>query len=143
MRRLNPTNPTPKKSARLLAVLRTGGSVTAACRAEGVHRSTYYTWRAADPAFAAQADDAIEAGTDKLEDVAQERAENSSDTLLIFLLKARRPGKYRERHIIEGDDKPIEVVITRRIVGMDDDAGAVRFCPGPAGPSQDKPSERT
>lgn len=116
MRRLNPTNPTPKKSARLLAVLRTGGSVTAACRAEGVHRSTFYAWRLADPEFAAQADDAIEAGTDRLEDVAQERAETSSDLLLIFLLKARRPGKYRERYVVEGGAKPIEVVVTRRIV---------------------------
>lgn len=117
MRRLNPTNPTPKKGERLRAVLRAGGSVTAACQAEGVHRSTYYAWRAAEPAFAAQADDAIEAGTDELEDVARQRAKDASDTLLIFLLKARRSEKYRERHIVEGGgDKPIEITVTRRIV---------------------------
>lgn len=68
-------------------------------------------------AFAAQANDAIEAGMDELEDVARQRATDSSDTLLIFLLKARRPEKYRERHVVEGGgDKPIEITVTRRIV---------------------------
>jgi hypothetical protein len=71
----------------------------------------------ADPAFAAQAEDAIEAGTDELEDVARQRAKDASDTLLIFLLKARRSEKYRERPIVEGGgDKPIEITVTRRIV---------------------------
>ena len=112
---------TPKNAEVLCAALAEGKSIGAACKAAGVARTTYYEWRESSPEFAAQADDAIEAGTDKLEDVAIERAEKSSDLLLIFMLKARRPGKYRERHIIEGGDKPIEVVITRRIVGMDDD----------------------
>lgn len=90
------TDPTLKKGARLLAVLRAGGTVMAACQAERIHRSTYYAWRAADPAFAARADDAIEAGTDELEEIALKRAITGSDTLLIFLQKARRPEKYRE-----------------------------------------------
>ena len=68
------TNPTSKKGERLLAVLRVGGTVMAACQAARIHRSTYYAWRAADPEFAAQADDAIESGTDELEDIARQRA---------------------------------------------------------------------
>ena len=125
MPRLRPTNPTSKKGERLLAVLRAGGTVTAACQAERIHRSTYYAWRAADPAFAAQADDAIESGTDVLEDEARRRALNGSDTLLIFLLKARRPEKYRERHAVQSSDKPMEITITRRIV-MPDNSGQVQ-----------------
>jgi hypothetical protein len=113
---LRTTNPTPKKGERLLAVLRVGGTVMAACQAERIHRSTYYAWRAADPEFAAQADDAIESGTDELEEIARQRAITGSDTLLIFLLKARRPEKYRERQTIQGGDKPVEITITRRIV---------------------------
>ena len=110
---------TPKKAEAITAALADGLSINAACRAAGVGRTTYYMWRNDDPEFASAADDAIEAGTDTLEDIARERAKDSSDTLLIFLLKARRPGKYRERYIVEGGDKPIEVVVTRRIVSAD------------------------
>jgi hypothetical protein len=39
-------------------------------------------------------DDAIEAGTDLLEDIARRRAVAQSDLLLIFLLRARRPHVY-------------------------------------------------
>lgn len=116
MSRLKATNPTHKKGERLLAALRAGETVTSACQAEHIHRSTYYAWRAADSGFAAQADDAIESGTDVLEDEARRRAIAGSDTLLIFLLKARRPEKYRERYTPEGDAKPLEIVVTRRIV---------------------------
>lgn len=94
---------TPKKGDRLLSKLAQGWSITAACKAEKIGRQTYYDWRNDDPAFAAAADVAIEAGTDLLEDEANRRAVglNGSDTLLIFLLKARRPDKYRERHTID------------------------------------------
>jgi hypothetical protein len=37
----------------------------------------------------------MERGTDALEDVAVDRAIAGSDTLLMFLLRARRPEKYR------------------------------------------------
>jgi hypothetical protein len=62
---------------------------------------TAYDWRNRDTEFAAAWDAAIESGTDKLEDVARKRAVNQSDTLMIFLLKGRRPAKYRERHEFE------------------------------------------
>jgi hypothetical protein len=45
--------------------------------------------------------DALDTGTDLLEDEVLRRALEYSDTLLIFLLKARRPAKYRERTIAE------------------------------------------
>ena len=42
-------------------------------------------------------DEAYEAGTDRLEDVAIQRAIDGSDTLLTLLLRSRRPERYRER----------------------------------------------
>ena len=95
------TDGTAKKADKLLAKLRQGDSVSAACRAQRIGRTTYYRWRREDAEFAATADDAIEEGTDMLEDVAKRRAKAVSDTLLIFLLKARRPDKYRERSTLE------------------------------------------
>jgi len=43
----------------------------------------------------------MEDAVDVLEAVARRRAVQGSDTLLIFLLKAARPAKYRERHQVE------------------------------------------
>ncbi|ANX03403.1 hypothetical protein [Immundisolibacter cernigliae] len=107
---------TPKNADAVCAALANGKSAAAACRAAGLGRTAFYAWRNDDPEFLERTDAAIEEGTDKLEDVALQRAEDSSDLLLIFLLKARRPGKYRERYVVEGGAKPIEVVVTRRIV---------------------------
>lgn len=117
------TNRTAEKGERLLAKLAAGYSVTAACKVEGIGRSAYYDWRGADPVFAKAADEAIESGTDALEDVAKKRAtapEGGSDTLLIFLLKARRPEKYRERSDIQVSGSgggPLTVVIGQRSDG--------------------------
>jgi hypothetical protein len=77
-----------------LEALSRGLSVSAACRAQRISRYTYYNWIKTDAEFAKAAEDAIEAGTDRLEDIALERAELQSDTLTIFLLKARRREKY-------------------------------------------------
>jgi hypothetical protein len=59
--------------------------------------ATYvYRHREGDDAFAAawaQVEDDV---SDDLEEEAVRRAKDGSDTLLIFLLKARRPEKYRE-----------------------------------------------
>lgn len=106
---------TPEKGERLLRKLELGYSVSAACRAEGISRSTYYLWRTEDADFAKRADDAVEEGTDRLEDEARKRATAAaepSDTLLIFLLKGRRPEKYRERHetkVVGHDGGPLTI----------------------------------
>ena len=74
-----------------------GETITAAAKAAGICRRTAYSWRESDEAFAEAWDDALEIGTEKLETEATRRALESSDTLLIFLLKARRPNVYRDR----------------------------------------------
>lgn len=99
--------------------------VSYACDAARVNKTTVYHRRNNDPAFAALWDEAREAATDKLEREAERRAAQGltrkkftskgqpvidpetgeqyaereySDTLLIFLLKAARPEKYKDRH---------------------------------------------
>ena len=91
------TKRTPKRETALIDALRSGSAIGTACAMAGIGRSTLHEWRHAEPDFNARFEDAIEYGTDVLEDVARTRAVRESDTLLIFLLKARRPDKYRER----------------------------------------------
>jgi hypothetical protein len=109
-----------KKAAEFLAVLReTGGNVSRACLAISLTRTRAYEWRDADPNFARAWDEAVELGTDELEEEARRRAyfgvdepvfyqgeacgtiRKYSDTLLIFLLKGRRPERFRERVTID------------------------------------------
>lgn len=88
---------TAEKQRLFLAALEpSGGNVTASAKAAGVTRQNAYQWRETSPEFALEWDNCIEAGTENLEQVAYKRATEVSDTLAIFLLKARRPDKYRE-----------------------------------------------
>ena len=105
--------------ARFLEALAKTGIVSDACMASGVGRSRAYAWREQSPHFAGQWAEAERAATDALEAEALRRAalgvrkpvfykgeicghvEEYSDTLLIFLLKARDPERFRERASIE------------------------------------------
>jgi hypothetical protein len=48
-------------------------------------------------------------GTDGLEDIALEQAKKSSAMLLIFLSKARRPGKYGDRPVEVEESLPLRL----------------------------------
>ena len=89
-----------------LRFLRDTANVRLACQQAGITRQAAYKSRAASTEFAAEWDSAIEDACDLLEGVAYARAQASSDTLLIFLLKAHRPEKYREtvRNELTGKD---------------------------------------
>jgi len=113
---------TPKNEGAFIDALRDGRSITAACIDAGIGRQTAYDWREADKAFAKAWDDAIEEGTDRLEDEAHRRARDGtqkpiyqggkrvgvineySDTLMIFLLKARRRSKFGDKQEVTGAD---------------------------------------
>lgn len=86
------------------------GMVTTACRHAKIGRTTFYDAMKDDPEFAESFKFIEEEVTEQLEAEAFRRAHDGttkptqfgdvqvySDTLLIFLLKARRPEKYRER----------------------------------------------
>jgi hypothetical protein len=78
-----------------LDTLADGASIARACQAAGIARSVAYHWRSTRPDFRDAWDQAIEDGTDRLEDSLFARAIETSDVAAIFLLKARRP-QYRD-----------------------------------------------
>jgi transposase-like protein len=102
-----------------LAAFEEQGTVVAACKAASVGRSTTYEWRQKDEAFALAWADIEEATTEAMEREAYRRAvegvseplvsagrlvtntQKYSDTLLIFMLKARRPERYRDNVKVE------------------------------------------
>ncbi len=109
------TNSTVKKKAFLDELTRNGGRVPAAAKKAGIDRTTPHIWAKRDAKFRAQMMEAIELSTDVLEQEAIRRAMGAkrklfdedgrpvtdrvggSDTLLIFLLKGRKPEVYREK----------------------------------------------
>jgi transposase-like protein len=97
----NRTIRTVENRRRFLELVGETGNVRDACRALDLHRTTVYDWRREDADFAAAWDEAIALGTEGMEDEARNRAINGSDVLLIFMLKALKPDKYRERSTVE------------------------------------------
>ena len=81
-----------------LAALEDTHLVCEAARRAGVGRRTVYDRRKRDEAFAEAWDEVIEHSTEVLEQIAVRRAAEGSDQLLMFLLRARRPEVYVERH---------------------------------------------
>jgi hypothetical protein len=92
-------HPDPAKQKAIEAFLKTG-TVTAGCAAAAMGRSTWYEYIQSDELFAKLVSEAKEARKDALEQEAERRAVKGSDTLLIFLLKAADPNKYRDRQLI-------------------------------------------
>jgi len=109
---------TPENKEIVLAMLANGATYAAAAAAIGAHRRTIMKWPENDEEFAERWRDAVEEGIDKLEDEAIRRARDGvkrpvfymgnivgyvqeySDSLLKFLLEAKRPAFYRARNIM-------------------------------------------
>lgn len=83
-----------KRRQIFLDVLAAGNSISLAAHAAGGTSRNFKRWREEDENFAQDWDDAIEEGTDTLEDAAMTRALTKSDALAMFMLKARRPDKF-------------------------------------------------
>ena len=84
-----------------LTALTEQGNVRSACLVAGVTRQAAYKQRSQNADFAKAWDDALDDACDTLEQVAWQRATETSDVLLMFLLKAHRPDKYRENSRVE------------------------------------------
>ena len=121
------THRTPQRAREaFMDALDRGMTVSGACKAASMGRSTAYGLRATDEAFAKAWDEALENGTDVLEDEAFRRAcegvlepivsggrqvldtegkpmmqRRFSDNLMVTLLKARRPERFRERSTVD------------------------------------------
>jgi hypothetical protein len=106
---------TPTKQQLFLEAMAKGSTVSAACKASGIERTSAYKLRDTHPDFAAAWDDARIQGIDRMEDAALSRAVDGwdeplvsagkllgsthkySDNLLTTLLKANRPEKYGDK----------------------------------------------
>lgn len=115
------------------------GNVSKACEATGCSRRVIYDWQHKDEEFALAMHEANLMATEVLEAEAWERATagsekpvyqngalvgyvpEKSDTLLIFLLKARAPEKYRERfdHRVTGEiTQNVRIAELRQALGI-------------------------
>ena len=142
---------TARKRRAFLKALGETGNVSAAARASKVSRSHAYALKQSEPAFAAEWADALESATDLLEAEARHRAVHGvetphfhqgrvtgtvrkySDSLLMFLLKAHRPEKFRDRtadpkgSMEDGIDREIEdarTALGERLARLDTGDGA-------------------
>ena len=122
-----PDATTREKMDQFLAGYRTGLTVGDAIRAAGMERSSIARWRRTYAGFLQEFEEAQEDSTEILEAEAIRRAvsgvsepvyqggvqvgtiQRYSDHLLMFLLKARRPGVYRDRVDVTSGDAPIKV----------------------------------
>ncbi len=111
------------------------GRVDEACRLAGVNRETHYRWIKTDPKYRADFELAKEQAMDTLEDevflrardgvwtpvfhqgVAVAHVREHSDTLAMFLLKAHRPAKFRDRYDVQHSGSINVVNLVQSIVG--------------------------
>jgi hypothetical protein len=111
----------PKKRA-FLSTYAKIGIIGIAAAAAGIDRRTHSNWQKNDEAFASAFETAREMACDRMEQEAWRRAMQGtekpvfykgdecgrireySDTLLIFMLKANRPHKFRDNLSISGPD---------------------------------------
>jgi hypothetical protein len=105
----------PERQRRFLAAFAASGSVGRASRWARIHRQSHYFWLAADPSYPARFRQAEVQAARTLEDEAVRRAHEGlrkpvwykgrivgyeteySDTLLLAVLKANNPDKFRDR----------------------------------------------
>lgn len=111
-----------KEARKFLEAIARGWSIARAAKTAGVTLAAPYEFRRNNAAFAQQWRMAYEAGTDRMEDTAVDRAINGvqegvwhkgqlvgfqvrySDSLLQFLLKSRRPHKYAHYSLENGNE---------------------------------------
>ena len=86
-----------RKKEQFLVAYREHGTIGYACEESGVSRKFIRGQIDNDPIFAEACVEAVEHGIDELEAIAKKRAIDSSDTLLIFLLKSKRRDVFGDR----------------------------------------------
>jgi hypothetical protein len=112
--KLVPEDCTATDKARALKAFVRLGTVSAAVRVARVARSTWYDWVENDETFARQVLSAHDDVADDLEAEAIKRAKAGSDTLIIFLLKSKRPMQFRDRLQIETVSPDVQSRLARQ-----------------------------
>ncbi|WP_374137227.1 MULTISPECIES: hypothetical protein [unclassified Sphingomonas] len=128
------------RRATFLQHLAKNANVSKSAKLAGVSTSALYEHRAKTAAFASQWDAAIAEALDELEQLVIERAKrgvakpvfyagkkvgtvrNYSDTLAMFMLKAKRPEVYARLHAevaVESNDDAARAEVLRRLARLD------------------------
>lgn len=132
-----------------LAAYKLTGILTVAAEKAGVSRSGVQHAMQRDPQFAQEVRDAGEEAADVLEGVALGRAtqgKTPSDLLLMFILKARRPEKFRDNYRLEhtgADGAPIMPVTVPTVILLPRDGFeelAKNYGEGPQNPTEPGPT---
>lgn len=123
-------NEIERNKADVCKYLAEGDTISKACERSGVEVRLIKTWRKRYPEFDDACNLAYDCGTDKIEDEAKRRAVEGvveeifrgdvvvgektiySDTLMIKLLEARRPDKFRSRVSVDSRNLNANVEIT-------------------------------
>jgi len=119
------------KQAAFLAAYSKMANISYAAKAANIERTTHYLWMRQDKDYVKKFERAFEDACDLLEAEATRRATEGveepvfyqgvqcgtirrySDTLLIFMLKAARPDKFKDRKELSGKDGgPIQLKVT-------------------------------
>ena len=98
---------TPALKDKFLEHLREMPNVSRACRLCNVSRTEMYRTKREEADFAELWDDAIAEGVERLAEKAWHRAEESSDTLMVFLLRSHDPDTYGDKRDITTKGQPI------------------------------------
>lgn len=101
-----------------LRVLRNTGQIRDAAEAVGLTPQSVRSAMNRDPSFAVLVDESIVDATELLETECRRRALAGSDLLLIFMLKALKPDKYRDK---VQPDKAGSVINVKTYVGFSPD----------------------
>jgi len=125
-----------RNQAKFLAAYRATARIDVSAATAGISTAAHYKWVATDPEYVKELDKARDEALSLLEDEAHRRAVqgveepvfyqgevcgtklNYSDTLLIFLMKAANPEKYRDRFDIRskvetiGNQPPIVAMVS-------------------------------
>jgi hypothetical protein len=98
----NPTNPTiikkrDPKAAFILESLRNGESIIKSCKAAGIHPSTFWEWRKADPELNQATEAAIDSRVMVVEDALYTECIKGNSTLIMFFLMNRASGTWKDK----------------------------------------------
>jgi hypothetical protein len=112
-----------KRKKVFLAAYEEWGTTRAACHAAGISRSSYDRWHQEDGEFVRELDRVKLAFAESLEELALERVRNpdknrGSDILLIGLLNANMPSKYRPQFAMS-EDSAKDLIIEWRKAAKD------------------------
>jgi hypothetical protein len=99
---------TRKRKEKFLNAYEENGTIRSACMIVGIARNTYTDWVVHDFVFSKEMDRRRQAFGEKLEEIALDRVQNpgqgkGSDILLLGLLNANLPSKYRPQFAMTED----------------------------------------